>query len=338
MSLGRAPNTVSRTDGAAAQHPATGSSRLARRFAALLAATAALALTVPVPVSAQHASPANADPMAQARISDYARFLVRRPPASLGLDPFYQKYVDAGGIPIVSSTRVPDTALLVARDIVDAELANRPDIRRELLREHARVGVMAIDEGTTDLPEQRDWKKPARDDPRLTRCERAHYDTIAGMTDQQYWNSRARGMGGLYTTSAAENLLGVPHTRYYGENILVHEFSHNILSAIEKVDPALYRRVEAAYRHAKATGLWEGTYSAVTIQEYWAEGTQYWFNSNKVFELPRVFVLSDQDLKRYDPMLYAVLGEVYGATHHIPSDAFYDQMSRIESPPILDTC
>jgi hypothetical protein len=302
--------------------------RTPRRIAVLLAATAALALA---PLAGAREAPlAGTGPVAATDVG--------RPPASLGLDPFYQKYVDAQGIPIISSTRVPDKALLVARDIVDAELAYRPDIRNELVREHARVGVMAIDEGTTDLPEQRDWKKPARNDPRLTRCERAHYDKIAGMTDQQYWNSRARGMGGLYTTSAAENLLGVPHTRYYGENILVHEFSHNILSAIETVDPALYGRVEVAYRHAKATGLWEGTYSAVTVQEYWAEGTQYWFNSNKVFELPRVFVLSDQDLKRYDPMLYAVLGEVYGTNHHIPSDAFYDQMSRIESPPILDTC
>ena len=306
--------------------------RAALRAALPVTATAAIAIASPAPAQQ------DAGLMAHARIRDYGQFLVRQPPASLGLDPFYRKYTDAEGIPIVSSARVPDAALLVARDIVDAELANRPDIRDELVREHARVGVMAIDEGTTDLPEQRDWKKPTRDDPRLTRCERAHYGTIAGMTDQQYWDSRARGMGGLYTTSAAENLLGVPHTRYYGENILVHEFSHNILSAIEKIDPGLYGRVEAAYRHAKANGLWEGTYAAVTIQEYWAEGTQYWFNSNKVFELPRVFVLSDQDLKRYDPMLYAVLGEVYGANHHIASDAFYDQMSRIESPPILDTC
>lgn len=328
MERQQAANAPADGDGSASSRRPQRPGRIARRLAALFAATAAMALPFSAP--AQEAPRAGADAAAPAGIG--------KPPASLGLDPFYQKYVDAEGIPIVSSARVPDAALKVARNIVETELAHRPDILAELVREHARVGVMAIDEGTTDLPEQRDWKKPARDDPRLTRCERAHYDTIAGMTDQQYWNSRARGMGGLYTTGAAENLLGVPHTRYYGETILAHEFSHSILSAIEKVDPALYGRVEAAYRHAKAKGLWEGTYSAVTVQEYWAEGTQYWFNSNKVFELPRVFVLSDQDLKRYDPMLYAVLGEVYGTDHHIPGDAFYDQMSRLESPPILDTC
>jgi hypothetical protein len=328
MKARRASDQALRDGGAMPLGRAQRSRRIARCIATLFAATTAMALPLSAP--AQEAPQTGADAAAPAGIG--------QPPASLRLDPFYQKYVDAEGIPIVSSARAPDAALLVARNIVETELAHRPDILAELVREHARVGVMAIDEGTTDLPEQRDWKKPARDDHRLTRCERAHYDRIAGMTDQQYWNSRARGMGGLYTTGAAENLLGVPHTRYYGETILAHEFSHSILSAIEKVDPALYGRVEAAYRHAKAKGLWEGTYSAVTVQEYWAEGTQYWFNSNKVFELPRVFVLSDQDLKRYDPMLYAVLGEVYGTNHHIPGDAFYDQMSRIESPPRLDTC
>ncbi|MDE0605306.1 MAG: hypothetical protein OXI18_12965, partial [bacterium] len=35
---------------------------------------------------------------------------LRRPPGGLRLDPFYQKYLDAFGIPIVSSAAVPDRA------------------------------------------------------------------------------------------------------------------------------------------------------------------------------------------------------------------------------------
>jgi hypothetical protein len=273
------------------------------------------------------------DPMSKATIGSYAAFMVGAPPASLKLDPFYRKYLDADGIPIVSSAKVPDAALLIARDIVLAETAERPDLRREMARSGARVGVMAIDEGTMDLPEQRDWKKPAPDDERLTQCERVHYDRIAAMTDAQYWNSRARGMGGLYTTGAAENLLGVPGTRYFGESILVHEFSHNILSTIETVDPLLYGRVKRAYDHAMAAGLWKGDYASVTIQEYWAEGTQFWFNSNKVFHDGDRIVLSDQDLLAYDPMLYAVLEEVYRSNHHIAADVFYNHPARLTVSP-----
>ena len=47
-------------------------------------------------------------------------------PASLGVSPFYTKYVDAQGIPVIASEKVPDDALLVARDIVNTMLATRP--------------------------------------------------------------------------------------------------------------------------------------------------------------------------------------------------------------------
>ena len=101
---------------------------------------------------------------------------VEAPPVSLALDPFYARYVDADGIPILSSAKVPDRALLVAKAIVEGMLAHRPDLARALAASGYRVAIMAEDESTLDLPEQRDWKKPARDDPRLTRCERKHYD------------------------------------------------------------------------------------------------------------------------------------------------------------------
>lgn len=45
------------------------------------------------------------------------------PPAALGLDPFYEKHLDASGLPIVSSSQVPDAALFRARDIIDEMLA-----------------------------------------------------------------------------------------------------------------------------------------------------------------------------------------------------------------------
>nr|WP_245294243.1 hypothetical protein [Rhizobium etli] len=122
-------------------------------------------------------------PLSMADVSNFDTFIVRSPPTSLSLDPFYAKYADAAGIPIISSNKVPDTALLIARDIVFYMLSERRDVRDDLIRAGARVGIMAIDETTTDLPEQRDWQKPAPDDPRLTPRERRNYaKTIAKMT------------------------------------------------------------------------------------------------------------------------------------------------------------
>jgi len=257
------------------------------------------------------------------------------PPATLGLDSFYVKSVDADGIPVSASQAVPDEALQVARRMMVAMLARRPDLARELVRAGQRVMVMGVDELTTDVPEQRDWKKPTIDDPRLTRCERKLYDVRIGrLTDREYWGKRARGMGGLLTSAATENLLAIPGTKYYGETILVHEFSHAILDAVQAVDPALYAQVERSYAAAKEKGLWTGEYGATTIQEYWAEGTQFWFNSNKLAVIDGKHILSDADLTAHDPALAAVLRQVYGERHRLPGDPFYKHPARVPPGPI----
>nr|WP_299905716.1 glycoside hydrolase [Sphingomonas bacterium] len=260
---------------------------------------------------------------------------VTAPPRTLAADPFYAKYVDADGIPILSSARAPDRALLTAQAIVRGMLAHRPDLARTLVAWHFRVAVMAPDEGTTDLPEQRDWKKPTRDDPRLTYCERKHYEERIGrLTDRDYWNARARGMAGQLTSGAAEDLLGERSSRYYGETIFLHEFSHDVLDAIQAVDPALHAEVERAYADALKAGRWKREYASTTVQEYWAEGSQFWFNSNRIAIFDGRRILSDEDLKAYDPALYASLAKAYGPTHHIDADPFYLSDARVPPGPL----
>ena len=273
-------------------------------------------------------------PTGPAEVVSYESHMIAPPPPSLGLDPFYRQYADAQGIPVIASDRVEGAALLIARDIVNEMLAERPDIRAELVRKGARVGIMAIDEGIMDLPEMRGWTKPEPGDPRLTRCEKEFYHQIAAMSDRDYWNARVRGMGGLFTTSGEEMLLGTPGTRYFGENILIHEFSHNMLSAIREIDPALYRRVEEAYAQAKEAGLWEYSYATTTVQEYWAEGSQFWFNSNNAYKYGDTVVLTSEDLQRYDPALAAVLRAAYGDRHRIAADVFHNHPARLAHAPI----
>lgn len=254
------------------------------------------------------------------------------PAAALKLDPFYTRSLDAHGIPVSSSAIVPDAALRAAQSLVVEMLARRPDLAKALVARGQRIVVMAESEGTLDVPEQRDWKKPAPDDSRLTRCEKKHYqEWIGRLSDREYWNQRARGMGGELTSGAAENLLGVPGTRYYGENILVHEFSHAILDVAETCDPALYRAVERAYANARQHDLWKGEYGETTVQEYWAEGTQFWFESNTLAVVGGVSILSTADLQRHDPALYAVLRRVYGTRHHLTADIFWEHPARV--PP-----
>jgi len=279
----------------------------------------ALAIAAGATVAAQQAPPpAAARPREAPLITDYLLASVGPVPESLGFHAFYKKYTDALGIPVISSEKVPDAALLVARDIVNTMLAGRPDLREAMMARNWRVGVMAETEITGDIPEHADRKRPG-----------APPGEPPNEEDRQYWARRARGLGGNPTTGAEENLLGYPGTRYFGEHILVHEFSHAIMGGgVRTADPKLYEEIRAAYDAAMAAGKYtydDGRkhYATTNANEYWAEGAQWWFWSNygECFA-GNVKVESPADLEAYDPTLYALLGRVF-KTHRIPMDIYH---------------
>ncbi|MXO93414.1 glycoside hydrolase [Erythrobacter arachoides] len=249
--------------------------------------------------------------------------------------PFYTKQVAAAGIPVRSSDRVRDEALAAAQAMIADMLATRPDLAAELVRQDYTVSVIAEDEALLDLPENAHWTKPAADDIRLTRCERLHYDErIGALSDRAYWDARARGIGGQRTAVAEEDVLGLRSSRYYGETILVHEFAHNVLFAIQAADPALYAQVEAAYANAQGQRMWFNEYAMTTVQEYWAEGTQFWFDSNKLVVVDGQRILNHADLAAYDPALYAALAQAYSPRHRLARDPFWMSEARVPPGPI----
>ncbi|GAB5349519.1 hypothetical protein TMRO357_01702 [Alteriqipengyuania sp. 357] len=257
------------------------------------------------------------------------------PPPALSIPDFYTQYRDASGIPVVSSSQVSEDALVAAEAMIEDMLAYRPDLRAWLVEKGYRVAIIAEDEALLDLPENAHWTKPAPDDPRLTRCEKKHYEERIGrLTDRAYWDARARGIGGPRTVGSEEDVLGWPSSRYYGETILVHEFAHNILFAIDGADPALYAEIEAAYANAQVKGLWRHEYAMTTIQEYWAESTQIWFESNRLTVVDGTRILNREDLAAYDPALYAALARAYGDTTRLAGDPFYRHPARVPPGPI----
>ena len=261
-------------------------------------------------------------------ISDYVKAQLQPVPESLGVDPFYKKYVDAQGIPVISSEKVPDAALLVARDIVNTMLAARPDLRKAMIARKWRTGVIAEVEMTMDIPEYSKMKRPGapREEP-------------VNQLDRDYHANRSRGLGGNPTTGAEENLLGYPGTRYWGEHIFVHEFSHAIMGGgIRDVDPAMYAEIRTAYEEAMAAGKYvhlDGRkhYATTNPNEYWAEGAQWWFFSNygECFT-GNVKVETPEEFAAYDPKLNELLNRVF-TTHHIPMDVFYGKRIRPISCP-----
>ena len=209
------------------------------------------------------------------------------------LPPFYQKYVSAGGLPVVGSGKVTDYALLEAAWIVGQMLTNRPDILRAMASNHTRLAVMAYNEFTTDIPEH------------------------SRLQTRIFWDRRARGLGATPRAPAVscgeENLLGYPRDPYSTENICVHEFGHAIHEmGMTAVDPTFDRRLRQAHRNATNQNLWKGTYAFTNPHEYWAEGVQSWFDNNRENDALHNHVNTRAELREYDTGLAGLCQEVFG--------------------------
>lgn len=232
--------------------------------------------------------------------------VVTRVPESMHLDKFYKKYMDANGIAITASWRVPDTAMVQAWRILKFMTSDLPKpVLDAMVKVKTRVSVMARYEGTTDIPEH------------------AHLaaDTVLN------WDLRARGLGGdlelPLTSCAEENLLAYQIDKYHAEDILIHEFAHSIhLIGIVQVDTTFNKKLEKLLNQAVAKGKYANTYAKTDIAEYWAEGVQNWFNVNA--EVPKPdgkhnALNTREELKKYDPDLYQLLNQYFSEFKVSPS-------------------
>jgi hypothetical protein len=261
-------------------------------------------VTCVVPIQAYRFAPAadaaprsGAGPVAEMPVGQ-----VIAPPAQLGVPRFYSQFISAGGYPIVASDRVNPYALREAAYLVDLMLAHRPDVRTAMVQSGSRLCIIAHNEFTTDLPEFAELESPAG---------------VSGLSAKDYWDARARGTGGHdidpYCSCGEENLLGYPGDPYATENILIHEFAHNIhWRGMLNVDPTFDDRLRETYQQALAAGLWQGKYAAVDHAEYFAEGTQSWFNTNRENDHDHNHVDTRAELQEYDPGLAALCREVFG--------------------------
>jgi len=223
-----------------------------------------------------------------------------------GVPEFYTQQIDAQGFPIVASSKVNPYALKEAAYLVDLMLAKRPDVREAMIKSGARLCILAWNEFTTDQPE---WEWLA-DEPG---------PGFPGIDTRDFRDARARGMGGSqtdpYCSCGEENLLCYPGDPYSTENILIHEFAHNIhLRGMVNLDSSFDTRLKAAYDTAMTEGLWKGKYASTNHHEYFAEGVQSWFDNNRENDHDHNHVNTRAELVEYDPRLAAICREVFGET------------------------
>ena len=210
------------------------------------------------------------------------------------LDPFYKKAVVIDGIPIIGSEKVSDYAFLECAWIMDNLLVGLDKIKSALVESKVRIGIIAATEYTMDIPENRRPRMLAR---------------------AAYHDRRSRGLGGRkLTTCGEENLLSLRGDPYHRENITIHEFSHTIASNLRRVDGDWWDRLRELYQEAMDEKLWDNSYARASVQEYWAEGTQSWFDCNTRHDDGRIHngVWNRDKLQEYDPRLAEFLEETYG--------------------------
>lgn len=226
--------------------------------------------------------------------------VISAPPAELKLDPFYKKYMNVNGIHVVSSWRVPDSCFYAAYVSIKALTDVLPkEVLESMTSRNTRIGIMARYEGTTDIPE--------------------HAFLVNDTTLN--WDVRARGLGGSirmpFSTCAEENILAYQIDKYHAEDILIHEFAHTIHNVgISPVYSDFNNELKASLDAAVAKGRWENVYASTNIEEYWAEGVQNWFNVNAEVDMDggdgkHNKINTREELKRYDPGLYAILAHFF---------------------------
>lgn len=209
------------------------------------------------------------------------------------LDSFYAQILNDDGLIFAGSARVNRFALIEAKYLIRQMLQGQPAVRQALVDAQVRVTVMAADEFTTDVPEHRRLR-PAR-----------------------YWDRRARGLGATpdnpVVSCGEENLLGFPGDPYDGENILIHEFAHAVHEVgMPCVDPDFDARLQAAFDEAARRGTWRSTYAATNRNEYWAEGTQSWFDCNAAPNASHGSIRTRRQVEARDPRLATLLAVAYG--------------------------
>ncbi len=213
--------------------------------------------------------------------------------ADFKLDAAYTKCVLVGKLPVVATRRTEDRALLEAAWLIGHMLDPDSPVLAAMAQQKVRFAIMAQDEYTTAIPEH------------------------ASLVPARYWDRRARGLGASpdrpAVTCGAENLLCLPGDPYGTENILIHEFSHAIHQmGLNLTDPTFDKRLQRTYKTAAAAGLWKGKYASVNHAEYWAEGAQSWFDTNRENDHDHNHVNTRAELKEYDPALAKLCEEVFG--------------------------
>lgn len=209
-------------------------------------------------------------------------------------DPWYAKYSEVRGIPVVGSAGVDDRTLVLARRTVARVLATTPrDTIRRLRQADFRIAIIARGERIGAIPGARDRLGPD--------------------SDNLYWGGFGATRDWPLAVATEANLADLAGE----ENILVYSLAVSIAElALRPGNRSFAPALDRAYAHALDKGLWANSYARANATSYWAEGVQSYFDANREGSRGgdgvHGRVSTRRELRAHDPVLYRLIEEEFG--------------------------
>ena len=202
------------------------------------------------------------------------------------------------GLRVKASGAVAPEALEVAADIVRTMLSHRPDIAQRMAEAGASLAIIPKDGYITEIPEL------------------AFLRGRLDLNGNPYDSFRVRGAGGVpgqtTTVTSEENLLDLveDQTRFWAEDITVHEWAH----AIENLgfDDGTRQVWLELYGRAGEAGLWPNAFGMRVEggREFFAEMSQSYLGVNNEIGGPKD--LYNEGADGIQAEIFAALEDIYG--------------------------
>jgi hypothetical protein len=198
---------------------------------------------------------------------------------------FYTQQREVLGFMIVAGPDVPAEAIDVAEATIREVFVNE-DLRQPLVDEGAYVAIAAAGQRPQELPEFACL---------VEELGEGFFTHVCGIADRADYP--------LVTVNAAD-LMGERRGPCAGLNVLYHELGHLVHGW--DISPADYLDVRVYYQDAVNSGLYSDAYAMQSPGEYFAEGTQAYFDVNDDQPHDRAW------LEENDPQLFEMLERIYG--------------------------
>jgi hypothetical protein len=198
----------------------------------------------------------------------------------------YTQVREAAGVAIVGNAGVDSEAFDVAVETLERMFAAN-DLATPLAERGAYVVIAESGQGILELPEFGCLEEELGED---------FFTHVCGIADRADYP---------VATVNEDDLLGRSRGPCSGLNILYHEVGHLVQNW--SISPDDHFGIRSLYQASMSAGRYEGEYASSNYHEYFAEGTQAYFDHTDLQGR------RDREwLRGYDPELFALLERVFG--------------------------